>query len=188
MKLKSKHNETDKKVEKKETPRGESKKAAVLDALRSVKLPNGGCEKKPRVIIGNDNMFEIPVVYVYGPLELYTDIREKLFGPDKVEFGDAKGYCTFGRMTIGEEGACVAVVWANWRYTPEQAMPIIVHELSHAADDIMAHACIKDEGGEVKAYFIEAEFAYFLEKMYGIKMPRKPTELVKELLHDIQHE
>ena len=182
------NNKANKKVKKTEAPRGESKKVAVLDALRNVQTPDGGCEKKPRVLIGNDNMFGIPVVYVYGPLELFKDIREKLFGPDKTEFCDAKGYCTFGRMTIGEEGTFVAVVWANWRYTPEQAMPIIVHELCHAADDIMEQACVKDGNGEAKAYFIETEFTFFLEKVCGIKMPRKPTELVKESLHDILHE
>ena len=176
------------KTEKKETPRAESKKVALLDALQNVRAPNGDSGKKSKVLIGKNNMFEIPVVYVYGPLELFTDIRTKLFGPEKSEFGDAKGYCTFGRLTIGEEGACVAVVWANWQYTKEQALPIFVHELSHAAEDIMAHACVKDENGETKAYFMETEFTFVLEKMCGIKMPRASVELVKEALHDIQHE
>ena len=180
--------ELNSRTEKKETPRGAPKKVAVFDALQSVRTPNGDCEKKSQVLIGNNNMFEIPIVYIYGPLELFTDIRTKLFGPDKAEFGDAKGYCTFGRMTIGEEGACVAVVWANWQYTKEQALPIFVHELSHAAEDIMAHACVKDENGETKAYFMETEFSYVLEKMCGVKMPRKPTELVNETLHDTLHE
>lgn len=180
--------ELNRKTEKKETPQGASTKVAVLDALQNVQTPHGNCEKNSKVLIGNNTMFEIPIVYVYGPLELFTDIRTKLFGPDKSEFGDAKGYCTFGRMTIGEEGACVAVVWANWQYTKEQALPIFVHELSHAAEDIMAHACVKDENGETKAYFMEAEFSYILEKMCGVKMPRKPTELVNQALHDILHE
>ncbi len=180
--------ELNSKTKKKETPQEAPKKVAVLDALRNVETPKGDSGKKSQVLIGNNNMVEIPVVYVYGSLELFKDIRTKLFGNDKEEFGDAKGYCTFGRLTIGEEGACVAVVWANWKYTKVQALPIIVHELSHAADDIMAHACVKDESGEAKAYFIETEFKFVLEKMCGIKMPRVSTELVREALHDIQHE
>ena len=178
--------ETNGKTENKGKPKMASKKRGVLETLRSVKKPKSEQDgRKPIVLVGPDNVFGSSIVYIYGPLELYKKVKEKLSGADDPNIVEAKGYCAFGCMKRGDDHVAVGIVWANWEYSPEQAMPTFVHELSHAADDILEHAGVADKNGEAKAYFIESEFSFLLEKIYGIKMPVPKSDLVRKSLNGI---
>ena len=170
-------------------PKTESEKRKVLKTLQSVKKPKSEQDgRKPIVQVGPDNIFGSSLVYIYGPLELYKEIREKLYGAYDSNISEAKGYCSFGCQKRGDDHVIVGIVWVNWKTTKEQAMPTFVHELSHAVDDILEHAGVTDKNGEAKAYFIESEFSFLLEKIYGIKMPRPKSDLVRKSLNGILQE
>ena len=179
-------NETNGKTKNKGKPKTEAKKRGVLETLRGVKKPKSGQDgRKPIVLVGPDNVFGSSIVYIYGPLELYKEVKEKLSGADDPNIVEAKGYCAFGGMKRGDDHVDVGIVWVNWEDSPEKAMPTFVHELSHAADVILDHAGVVDKNGEARAYFIASEFSFLLEKIYGIKMQRPRSELVRKSLKGI---
>lgn len=171
---------------------GSGTRKIVIDALKGSKKgvaasgsktdPDG---RRPVVLIGQDNVFETPIVYVYGPIDLYLEIRKRLYSQDEENLVEAKGYCSFGTLRSGDDSLVVGIVWANWKWGLQEAMPTFVHELSHAVDDIIEHAGVTDKSGESKAYFMESEFAFLLKRLYNMKMRKARTDLVKEALNGL---
>ena len=124
-------------------------------------------------IVAVDDTFGVAMVYAYGTFKEYNELRERLFeDTDKVR--QAYGYCSHG---VAKSVPCpCTLVWANSKIPKEQAIPTIMHEISHAVDFILEDACIDDRSGEARAYLIQRESKRVLGGLFGIRSYDTVTE------------
>jgi hypothetical protein len=138
----------------------------------------------PIVFVGEDEMYNYAIVYIYGSFELYRETCTRLFNQKEVETSNEKGNSTIGMIKSPKNEFCVTI-WANWRYSLDEALQIFIREISYAVNDILQHAEVEDKNGEARAYFIERETDRILEGMYHKPVIKHPANVVQEVLCDI---
>lgn len=120
-----------------------------------------------------DDTYETALVYLYSSFQDYLAIHKRLFKSGDAPEVDAVAYSTFGESK-GKGPLCL--VWINNEMEKQLTIPSMAHEISHAVDDILQHAGVKDDSGEARAYLVEREMTRMLEKFYGIPCGRVITE------------
>lgn len=127
-----------------------------------------------------DDTYETAIVYLYSSFKDYLSIHGRLFSSGEAPKSEAAAYSTFGEA---KNKGPLCLVWVNDSEEKSLTIPSMVHEISHAVDDILRHAGVRDENGEARAYMVEREMRRVLERFYGIPCGRIITEeTVKEQL------
>lgn len=153
-------------------------KAMPTAKLERSRLP---IKASDTVILGRDETYRVELVYAYGPVSLYRELGDKLFGPGVVPTDSAKGFFTFGPLN-GTHDVMVGLVWVNNSYKLEETLPVCIHEIVHVSQDILRYAQVEDRCGEAQAYIVERECARVLEQLYRMPVMKANTPKIAKLL------
>lgn len=134
---------------------------------------------REKMVVCKDSTFGTVIIYLYSDIDRFNEVRQKIFNsPENV--GPARGYCSFGSV----DGNAICVVWLNNKYKLEKTIPTCMHEITHIAQDIIAHTCIDDKSGELEAYIVARECNRVLNKLYNI-YKSKPTLAIDNIVQSI---
>ncbi|MBP5542767.1 MAG: hypothetical protein ILM98_01720 [Kiritimatiellae bacterium] len=139
-------------------------KAAIQKAFEAV----GGHFK---ITIGDDETFEVPIVYTYCDFPTYQKVCKEILFSKKPPENPAQGICSIGRLGIEVDGTCdhsVILVWVNSSTPFEKSLPIFVHEIVHTAQAILGDAIVNDTTGESMAYLVERETRRILAEFFHL--------------------
>ena len=128
-----------------------------------------------------DETYDVGIVRLYCPFVKFVDVAMKMYRPEDVPTVYARGYCIFGRTTDGKR--MVGTVWVDSDLSPDAAVPVLVHELSHLADDILKYAGVDDREGEARAYLMEREARKFRSRLHGsVQCPVATKKDIEKML------
>lgn len=169
------------KSEKKEK---KSNGGVVLRALRRAKTIYGmDIRPNTKIFVSEDLTYHVPIVYCYGDVGTLNDLKGVLFKNSPPKSGIAKGYEVFGTASDAVGNLNMCLVWVNNEDPLMETMPGIVHEIVHASQEILKHACVEDSSGEAQAYLVERECCKVFREMYGMDIESRSTvEHVKKVL------
>ena len=139
--------------------------------------------KEGNVLVCTDDTYDIGLVYLYCPFEKFSKIATRFYGDEYVPKTAAGAYCLFGVCSMGK---MAGMTWVNDSAEKIETIPVMMHELSHLADNVFSHVGIKDESGEAKAYWIEREVKRLVRRFYRLKGKDKlskftPNDLIESL-------
>ena len=174
---KNKDNDTTMKNKKRDTGRTKEK-FPVKTKQEETSKPNGdegiGGAK---IVYATEPTFSVLMVYAYGDFQSYRELAGKLFrNPRPSEF-TANGFAAFG-CGVEEIGQFVSLIWVNNDQPLENTLPVFVHEIVHLSQDILDHAGIKDESGELQAYMVERECKRVMREFFGMAIPEEDDKAI----------
>lgn len=129
------------------------------------------------VFVEIDDMYTTIVVYAYCGYDRLKEILQRLYGKAP-SVTDACGYCFYGDYVGGYAQA--AVVWINsGAVAKKDAIPTLMHEISHLADYTLEGSKVEDKNGEARAYLVGRETRRALTRMFGMKFDdlAKPADV-----------
>lgn len=174
---KNKDNDTNKKNKKRDTGRTKEK-FPVKTKQEETSKPNddegiGGA----KIVYATEPTFSVLMVYAYGDFQTYRELSGRLFrNPRPSEF-TANGLAAFG-SGVEEIGQSVSLIWVNNSQPLETTLPVFVHEIVHLSQDILDHAGVKDESGELQAYTIERECKRVMREFFGMAIPEEDDKAI----------
>ena len=182
---KNKDNDATMKNKKRDTGRNKEK-FPVKTKQEETSKPNGdegiGGAK---IVYATEPTFSVLMVYAYGDFQSYRELAGKLFrNPRPSEF-TANGFAAFG-CGVEEIGQFVSLIWVNNDQPLENTLPVFVHEIVHLSQDILDHAGIKDESGELQAYTVERECKRVMREFFGMAIPEEDDKAInaaKDAVH-----
>ncbi len=182
---KNKDNDATMKNKKRDTGRNKEK-FPVKTKQEEISKPNGdegiGGAK---IVYATEPTFSVLMVYAYGDFQSYRELAGRLFlNPIPSEF-TANGFAAFG-CGVEEIGQFVSLIWVNNDQPLENTLPVFVHEIVHLSQDILDHAGIKDESGELQAYTVERECKRVMREFFGMAIPEEDDKAInaaKDAVH-----
>ena len=154
------------------TPPADTRKSVIAKMPESVDLRRLASEGN--LLVSVDDTYETAIIYLYCLFREYTEVHKRLYKSDDMPKREAIGYCSFGESS--KKKCNIALIWINAVVEKRLTIPTAVHEISHAVDDILAGAGVRDSSGETRAYMVERETRRLLEEFYGIGTNRLVTE------------
>ena len=138
-----------------------------------------------KIVYATEPTFSVLMVYAYGDFQSYRELSERLFrNPRPSEF-TANGFAAFG-CGVEEIGQSVFLIWVNNDQPLENTLPVFVHEIVHLSQDILDHAGVKDESGELQAYTVERECKRVMREFFGMAIPEEDDKAIiaaKDVVH-----
>lgn len=174
---KNKDNDTNMKNKKRDTGRTKEKFPVKTKQEENSK-PNGdeGIDGA-KIVYATEPTFSVLMVYAYGDFQTYRELSGRLFrNPRPSEF-TANGLAAFG-SGVEEIGQSVSLIWVNNSQPLETTLPVFVHEIVHLSQDILDHAGVKDESGELQAYTIERECKRVMREFFGMAIPEEDDKAI----------
>lgn len=174
---KNKDNDTNMKNKKRDTGRTKEK-FPVKTKQEETSKPNGdegiGGAK---IVYATEPTFSVLMVYAYGDFQTYRELSGRLFrNPSPSKF-TANGLAAFG-SGVEEIGQSVSLIWVNNSQPLETTLPVFVHEIVHLSQDILDHAGVKDESGELQAYTVERECKRVMREFFGMAIPEEDDKAI----------
>ena len=131
-----------------------------------------------KIVYATEPTFSVLMVYAYGDFQTYRDLAGKLFRNPKPSEFPANGFAAFGGG-VDEIDKPVSLIWVNNSLPLEATLPVFVHEIVHLSQDILDHAGVKDESGELQAYTVERECKRVMREFFGMTIPEEDDKALK---------
>ena len=174
---KNKDNDKNMKNKKRDTGRTKEKFPVKTKQEETSKLNSDEGIGGAKIVYATEPTFSVLMVYAYGDFQSYRELAGKLFrNPRPSEF-TANGFAAFG-CGVDEIGQFVSLIWVNNDQPLENTLPVFVHEIVHLSQDILDHAGIKDESGELQAYMVERECKRVMREFFGMAIPEEDDKAI----------
>lgn len=174
---KNKDNDTNMKNKKRDTGRTKEK-FPVKTKQEETSKPN--CDEGiggAKIVYATEPTFSVLMVYAYGDFQTYRELSGRLFRNPRPSKFTANGLAAFG-SGVEEIGQSVSLIWVNNSQPLETTLPVFVHEIVHLSQDILDHAGVKDESGELQAYTVERECKRVMREFFGMAIPEEDDKAI----------
>ncbi len=174
---KNKENDTNMKNKKRDTGRTKEKFPVKTKQEETSKQNGDEGIGVAKIVYATEPTFSVLMVYAYGDFQSYRELAGRLFrNPRPSEF-TANGFAAFG-CGVEEIGQVVSLIWVNNDQPLENTLPVFVHEIVHLSQDILDHAGVKDESGELQAYTVERECKRVMREFFGMAIPEEDDKAI----------